>query len=127
MKFNTVFTTAQMALVAADRGMLPCLKKLTLEVAGEQTIPLGCRGRHPDLSHLASLSISPHIALCVNFLRYLSSLRSDGVAMCPRLVGALEARPHPLQNGGAMPCLHLTLHGVASHSARLENECVAVL
>jgi hypothetical protein len=81
---------AQTTLLVADCETLPCLRSLTLETAGAQCIPLGCRGRHPDLSHLAHLSISPHIALCVNFLRYLAALRGAGLGVCPRLVAALE-------------------------------------
>ncbi len=91
---------AQLALMVADRGVLGSLRRLTLEAAGGQGIPLGCRGQHPDLSHLAHLSIHPDIALCVNFLRYLASLRARGLAVCPCLQQALE--DWATQRSGAM-------------------------
>ena len=66
--------------------MLGNLRSLTLESAGaKQCIPLGCRGQHPDLSHLKHLSIGPDIALCVNFLAYLSGLRAAGLGVCRSL------------------------------------------
>ncbi|CAL8471457.1 g10999 [Coccomyxa elongata] len=80
----------QLALMVADRAVLGSLRHLTLEAAGGQGIPLGCRGQHPDLSHLAHLSIHPNIALCVNFLRYLASLRACGLAVCGCLQRSLE-------------------------------------
>ncbi len=82
---------AQLALTVADRGILGSLRHLTLEAAvGAGGIPLGCRGDHPDLSHLTYLSIHPDIALCVNFLRYLAALRMAGLAVCPCLQRWLE-------------------------------------
>jgi hypothetical protein len=76
---------AQLAFLVADRGVLGALRTLRLASGAKQCIPLGCRGQHPDLSHLRELSIGPGIALCVNFLAYLSGLRVAGLRVCATL------------------------------------------
>ncbi|KAK9840578.1 hypothetical protein WJX81_002758 [Elliptochloris bilobata] len=72
----------QDVLAAVGVAHLPGLRSLYIEAASEpeggnaRPIVVGCRGAHPDLSQLATLGMAPSINLCVNFLRYLSSLPS---------------------------------------------------
>ena len=75
----------QLAFLVADRSVLGGLRHLSLDSGAKQCIPLGCRGQHPDLSHLTHLSIGPDIALCVNFLGYLAGLRARGLTVCKSL------------------------------------------
>lgn len=73
----------------------PGLRSLHIEAApvlaggNARPIVVGCRGPHPDLSQLAVLAMAPSINLCVNFLRYLSSL--PRLSLCEGLQRAVDA------------------------------------
>ena len=96
---------AQLAFLVADRSVLGGLRQLSLASGARQCIPLGCRGQHPDLSHLTHLSIGPDIALCVNFLAYLSGLRARGLTVCRSLGKARCSACHSLWPTGTLPML----------------------
>ena len=74
---------------------MPGLRSLHIGVAADpegsnaRPIVVGCRGPHPDLGQLAWLGMAPSINLCVNFLRYLSSL--PGLALSESLQRAVDA------------------------------------
>ena len=85
----------QDVLAVVGVAHMPGLRGLHLGVAAEpegssaRPIVVGCRGPHPDLSQLAWLGMAPSINLCVNFLRYLSSL--PGLTLSEGLQRAVDA------------------------------------
>ena len=85
----------QDVLAVVSVAHMPGLRSLRLGVAAApegsnaRPIVVGCRGPHPDLSQLARLDMAPSINLCVNFLRYLSSL--PGISLSESLERAVDA------------------------------------
>ena len=73
----------------------PRLRHLQIQAApappgsNARPVVVGCRGPHPDLRQLARLAVDPSITLCINLLRYLSSL--PGLSLSEGLQRAVDA------------------------------------
>jgi len=73
----------------------PRLRHLQIQAApapagsNARPVVVGCRGPHPDLRQLARLAMDPSITLCINLLRYLSSL--PGLSLSEGLQRAVDA------------------------------------
>ena len=91
----SAFCGGQDVLAVVGAAHAPGLRSLHIEAApvlaggNARPIVVGCRGPHPDLSQLAVLAMAPSINLCVNFLRYLSSL--PRLSLCEGLQRAVDA------------------------------------
>ncbi len=72
----------------------PRLRHLQIQAApapagsNARPVVVGCRGPHPDLRQLARLAMDPSITLCINLLRYLSSL--PGLSLSESLQRAVD-------------------------------------